>query len=250
VHLQDLVNVGSGNLQGDQHLYYELVARGRHQVGWSAKPLGQLAVACRCDPVSLPRPLAFPVAGLDESVPLEALESRVDLPNVERPDLARPSLEFALQPQAILRLLAEQGKEGMRNAHYLLSSMVILSTILSIIIEHKLVRSRGARRARPEEPLVGPNGVRSVPDLLAALGSLWQANGTKGSGGLLRVASSVLSPHGYTGRLSSVPPAVESGRSGRRHGTPSQRGDVLSWRGRQSGVSTGSWKTQRSISVR
>ena len=94
--------------------------------------VGQLAVACRGDPISLPRPLAFPVAGLDESVPLEALESRVDLPDVERPDLARPSLELALQPQAVLRPLAEQGEKGMRNAHGLLSSVVILSTILSM----------------------------------------------------------------------------------------------------------------------
>ena len=69
------------------------------------------------DPVPLLRSLAFPVVGLDEPVPLEALEGRVDLPDVERPDLARPRLELALQPQAVLRPLAQQGEEGVRDAH-------------------------------------------------------------------------------------------------------------------------------------
>ena len=117
VHLQDLVDVGPGDLQGDEHLDHELVARGRHELGRGAKPVGQLAAACGRDPVPLPRSLAFAVVGLDEPVPLEALEGRVDLPDVERPDLARPGLELVLQPQAVLRPFAQQGEEGVRDAH-------------------------------------------------------------------------------------------------------------------------------------
>jgi hypothetical protein len=94
VHLHDLVDVDPGHLQGDQHLDHELVARRRHEPGRRAKPVGQLAVALGRDPVPLPRSLVFPVVGLDEPVPLQALKSGVDLTDVERPDLARPRLEF------------------------------------------------------------------------------------------------------------------------------------------------------------
>ena len=73
--------------------------------------LGQLVGAGGGDPVALLRPLAVAV-GLDEPVPLEALQRRVDLPDVQRPDLARPRLELVLQPQAVLRPLAEQGEQG------------------------------------------------------------------------------------------------------------------------------------------
>ena len=45
VHLHDLVDVGPGDLQGNQHLDHELVARGRHELRRRAKPVGQLAVA-------------------------------------------------------------------------------------------------------------------------------------------------------------------------------------------------------------
>ena len=115
------MDVDPGNLQGDQHLDHELVARGRHELGRRAKPVGQLAVAGGRDPVALLRPLALAVVGLDEPVPLEALQRRVDLPDVERPDLARPGLELVLQPQAVLRPLAQQGEEGVRDAHEWLS---------------------------------------------------------------------------------------------------------------------------------
>ena len=119
------------------------------------------------DPVLLPRPLAFPVAGLDESVPLEALKSRVDLPDVERPDFARPRLEFALQPQAVLRLLAEQSKEGMRNAHGLLTSVFILSTILSMHCQHKLASWRSSATGAPvlNEPQKEEGPAEAGPNL-------------------------------------------------------------------------------------
>ena len=44
MHLQDLVDVGPGDLQRDQHLDHELVARGRHELGRGAKP----AASSRC----------------------------------------------------------------------------------------------------------------------------------------------------------------------------------------------------------
>ena len=92
-----------------------------------AKPLGQLAIAVGRDPVPLLRSLAFPVVGLDETVPLEALEGRVHLPDVERPYLARPRLELVLQPQAVLRPFAQEGKEGVGDAHDWLHVVGILS---------------------------------------------------------------------------------------------------------------------------
>ena len=121
------MDVGPGDLEGDQHLDHELVARGRHEVGRGAQPVGQLAVTGGRDPVALLRSLAFAVVGLDEPVPLEALERRVHLADVERPDLARPRLELVLQPQAVLRPLAEQGKERMGDAHGRFRSIAILS---------------------------------------------------------------------------------------------------------------------------
>jgi hypothetical protein len=117
MHLQDLVDVRPGNLQCNEQLDHEFVARRRHEVGRRAKPVGQFASAVGSDPVSLPRALVFSVVGLDEPVPFEALERRIHLPYVQRPDLAGPSLELALQPQAVLRPIAEQGKEGMWDAH-------------------------------------------------------------------------------------------------------------------------------------
>ena len=87
----------------------------------------QLLFAVGGDPVSLLRPLALAVVGLDEPVPLEALQRCVDLPDVQRPDLARSRLELVLQPQAVLRPLAEQSKEGVGDAHEAGSDISILS---------------------------------------------------------------------------------------------------------------------------
>jgi hypothetical protein len=126
VDLEDLPDVDSGNLERHQHLDHELVARGRHELGRRAKPARQLVGARGGDPVALLRPLAVPVA-LDEPVTLEPLQRRIDLADVERPDLARPRLELVLQAQAVLRLLAEQGKKRMGNAHVGLLKASILS---------------------------------------------------------------------------------------------------------------------------
>jgi hypothetical protein len=155
VDLQVLVDVGPRHLQGDQHLDHELVARGRHEVGRGAKPLGQLALAGRRDPVPLPRPFAFPVVGLDEPVPFEALEGGVHLPDVERPDLARSGLELVLKSEAVLRPFAQQSKEGVWDAHERLQRTIILSTILGIYrsASRRRVDSPAQRRRSSDEPI-------------------------------------------------------------------------------------------------
>ena len=120
--------------------------------------LGQLLGAGGRDPVPLPRPLALAVVGLDEPVPLEALQRRVDLPDVQRPDLARPRLELVLQPQAVLRPLAEQGEEGVRDAHEAISSANILSMYTRYTVAPPVATAtirRVFRSERPEVPLPG-----------------------------------------------------------------------------------------------
>src|SRR4029079_6496967 len=98
------------------HLDHEFVARRRNEIGRVAQPLGQLTLAGGRDPIPLLRSLALS-GGFDEPVPLEPLERRVDLPDVQRPHIARSRLEFALQPQSVLRPLSQQSKECMGNAH-------------------------------------------------------------------------------------------------------------------------------------
>ena len=57
------------------------------------------------------------VVGLDQPVALEALQRRVHLPHVERPDVAGPGLELLAQLQPVLGALAEQGQQGVADAH-------------------------------------------------------------------------------------------------------------------------------------
>ena len=57
------------------------------------------------------------VVGLDQAVPLQALQRRVHLPDVERPDLAGAGLELLAQLQPVLGTLAEQGQQGVADAH-------------------------------------------------------------------------------------------------------------------------------------
>ena len=49
--------------------------------------------------------------------PLEPLQRRVHLPDVQRPHRACPRLELVLQAQAVLRLLAQEREQGMRDTH-------------------------------------------------------------------------------------------------------------------------------------
>ena len=69
-------------------------------------------------------PLAVSVGG-DEPVALQALQGRIDLADVERPDFARTRLELALQPQPVLRLLPQEGEESMGDAHVLLQVNIL-----------------------------------------------------------------------------------------------------------------------------
>ena len=62
-------------------------------------------------------PSSVDVVGLDEAVPLEALQGRVHLPDVERPHLAGAGLELLPQLQPVLGTLAEQGQQGVPDAH-------------------------------------------------------------------------------------------------------------------------------------
>jgi hypothetical protein len=108
----DLVDVDPRNLESDEHLDHELVARGRHEVRRGTKPVGQLAIARRRDPVALLRAGGFPVVGLDEPVALEAPERCIDLAYVERPDFAGPRLELRLQPRPT-SAFTEEGEKRM-----------------------------------------------------------------------------------------------------------------------------------------
>src|SRR4029453_17943740 len=125
-----------------EDMYNKPVGRGRYEVRRRAKPVGELPAAGGGDPVPLLGALAFLVVGLDESVPLEALERGVDLPDVERPDLARPRLELVLQPQAVLRPLAQQCEQGVGDAHERLHDANIPSSILRI---HRRCKQTGYR---------------------------------------------------------------------------------------------------------
>ena len=62
-------------------------------------------------------PSSADVVGLDEPVALQALQRRVHLPHVQRPHLAGARLEFLPQLQSVLGALAEQGQEGVADAH-------------------------------------------------------------------------------------------------------------------------------------
>jgi hypothetical protein len=117
VDLDELVHVDPGHGQRDQHLDDQLVTGWRPGVGRGAQPLGELSAAGRGDPEALLRAVALRVVGLDQPVALQALQGGVDLPHVERPDLAGPGLELLPKLQTVLRALAQQGQQRVPNAH-------------------------------------------------------------------------------------------------------------------------------------
>ena len=63
------------------------------------------------------RSLAVRTLGLDEPVAFEALERRVDLPDVERPYVPGTLLELLPKLQPVLRTFTEQGEQCMTDAH-------------------------------------------------------------------------------------------------------------------------------------
>ncbi len=134
VHLHHLVHVDAGQSERHEDLDDELVAGRRGEVGRGAEPLGELDRTVLGDVEALLRALLGGVFGLDEPVALEPLQRRVHLPDVERPHLAGAGLELLAQLQAVLRTLAEQGKNGVADTH-----------------EQPLIRSRILEYPTPEE---------------------------------------------------------------------------------------------------
>ena len=116
VDLQEGGDVDLGEVEGDEHLDDELVPRRRRHVRGRAEPGLELVGPRRGQREDALRSGAV-VVGVDESVALEPLEGRVDLPDVERPHLAGSVLELLAELQPVLRSLAEQGEEGVADAH-------------------------------------------------------------------------------------------------------------------------------------
>ena len=85
------------------------------------------------------------VLGLDEPVAFEALEGRVHLADVERPDLAGPGLELLPQLEAVLGPFAEQRQQGVPDAHDFTGPEILFSNILSILPNRRGL-ARGSTR--------------------------------------------------------------------------------------------------------
>jgi len=89
VDLDHIVDRDAGDAEGGQHLVHELVTGWLGHVRWRAQPCVELLSAGLGDAEHLPGPGFLPaVVGLDQLVTLEALERRIDLPDVEGPRLA------------------------------------------------------------------------------------------------------------------------------------------------------------------
>ena len=132
VHLQHLVEIDAGKPQAHQHLDDQLVARWELGVGRGVQPLRQFVLAIRGDPVALLLPVGVGVVRLDQSITLQARQGRVDLPDVQRPYLTGSRLELLAQAKTERGTLAEQGQEGVRDAHRRFSGASIPRSILSI----------------------------------------------------------------------------------------------------------------------
>ena len=74
--------------------------------------------------------LGLGLVGLDEPVALEALQRRVHLAHVERPDVAGSRLELLAQLQAVLGPLAQQRQQGVPDTH----GRIIFRSILRILL--------------------------------------------------------------------------------------------------------------------
>jgi hypothetical protein len=129
VDLDDVVDVDLGHPQGDQDLDDELVARGGGQIRRGAEPLVQLLGPVGRDLETLLGALLLGIDGLDQSVPLEALEGGVHLAHVEGPDVARLGLELLTELESVLGTLGQEPQKGVPDAHDARS----FSSILSII---------------------------------------------------------------------------------------------------------------------
>ena len=126
VDLQEGGDVDLREVEGDEHLDDELVPRRRRHVRGRAEPGLELLGPRRGQREDALRAGAV-VVGVDEPVALEPLQGRVDLPDVERPHLAGAVLELLAELQPVLRSLAEQGEEGVADAHGRSASAVAYS---------------------------------------------------------------------------------------------------------------------------
>ena len=177
VGLHDVVHIRPGHPQADQHLDDKLIARRRNVTGGSAKPACQLSAASLGDRKPLLRSRPVLAVRLDEAGALQALQGDVNLPHIQRPHLAGPLLELLLQPQAVLRPLAQQGQQRMPDAHRVSQSLIITVSILVILRATSLagpaknLRTAAGRPGPPWSPgcrahacppgCDGPNGLAS-----------------------------------------------------------------------------------------
>ena len=149
VDLHDVVHISPGHPQADQDLDDKLIPRRRDVAGRGAKPAVQLGTPGRGDRKSLLRPCLALVAGLHQPVALKALQGDVHLPHIQRPHLAGPLLELLLQTQAVLRPLAEQGQQGMPDAHRPSQTLIITVSIIVIVRTASAGASRTSRNTLP-----------------------------------------------------------------------------------------------------
>ncbi len=172
VDLQHLVQVHAGQAQADQHLDDQLVAGRELGVRRRVQPTRQLPAAVRGDAVALPRPVAIRLVRFDEPIALEPLQRRVHLADVQRPHLPGADLELLTQPEAVLRTLAQQGQQGMGDAHEALtgrdiprsirSITFLASGICAVLAPHGCRLAPGAPRADSPD---GPGPAISVPPI-------------------------------------------------------------------------------------
>src|SRR5258708_38177879 len=91
-------------------------------------------------PLQRPRPAL--AAGLHEPIALKALQSYIHLPHIQRPHLAGPLLELLLQPQAVLRPLAQQGQQSVPDTHR--PSQILYITISILVMAAELEAPRAS----------------------------------------------------------------------------------------------------------
>ena len=132
VHLHQVDHVDTPQPQRHLYLDHQLVPRWRLDAGRGVQPPVQFALAARGDPEPLLG--AIHLVGDDAAVLLQPVERRIDLADVERPDIAGLGLELLPQLQSILRAFAEQRQQRVSNAHgHFCPSVTIPRTIHSII---------------------------------------------------------------------------------------------------------------------
>src|SRR6185436_20735392 len=117
--LEERGDVDVARRDREEHLDRQLVAGRGLDHDRVVEPLAELGAARRCDSV-LP-PVLFggrvPVDGLDEPVPLQPLDGRVDLPDVERPVATGSPLEGSLELVAVAGSLVEEREQSVPDRH-------------------------------------------------------------------------------------------------------------------------------------